>query len=314
MKSVIRMVIPVMAFVAMAIGMERVHAQTAGESNPAADETLIYVLREGRFAGAGTKQWIAVNDQTVARVKNKRYAVVRVPAGIVTLNIASQGLVHGSIAVDDRPGETVYVKYRLGDRRLREVDAEEGTAFLRKAKAMKPIGEPRPNNERIHALINVGTLKNAMVAADERVLPSSEYAVITFYRKQDKSKMDLGLWSTTGFVGMLQANEGMDARFTPGKHAFLAGFVGKTLMQANLEAGKHYLAELDLGSIVLRVKIIERQVANVSKVYKKLDWVRVEPDAITSRFIERGKILGEYVQELVARADNGKLDFTTVGY
>ena len=202
MKSMIRVMMPVVAFVAMASGMESARAQAAGELSPSADETLIYVLREGRFMGATAKLWIAVNDQTIARVKNKGYAAVRVPAGMVTLNLASQGLVLGSIAVDDRPGETVYLKYRVGERRVREVDAEEGIAFLRKAKATDPIDEPRPNNERIHALINITTLKDAMVTAGERVLPD---AVITFYRKRDKYDMDLGLWSTTGFVGMLQA-------------------------------------------------------------------------------------------------------------
>ena len=314
MKFMIRVMMPVLAFVAMASGMESARAQAAGELSPSADETLIYVLREGRFMGAAAKLWIAVNDQTIARVKNKGYAAVRVPAGMVTLNLASQGLVLGSIAVDDRSGETVYLKYRVGERRVREVDAEEGIAFLRKAKATDPIDEPRPNNERIHALINITTLKDAMVTAGERVLPDVEHAVITFYRKRDKYDMDLGLWSTTGFVGMLQANEGMDVRLNPGKHAFLAGYVGKTLMQASLEAGKHYLAELDLGAMMLRVKIIERDEEKVGKVLKKLDWVRVEPNAITPRFAERGEILGEYVKELVAKADGGQQDFTTVGH
>lgn len=313
MKSMIRVMIPVLVLAAVTAGIEHADARTADVPGPAADETLIYVLREGRFTGSGAKLWIAVNDQTLARVKNKRYAVVRVPAGRVTLNLATQGLVLGSIAIDDRAGETVYLKYRVGDRRVREVDAEEGAEFLRKAKATNPIDAPRPNNERIHALINIGTLRDAMVAAADRVVPDEEHAVITFYRKPDKYEMDLGLWSTTGFVGMLQANEGMDVRLKPGNHSFLAGYVGKTLMRAHLEAGKQYLAELVLGKMLLRVKIVARNEAKVAKVLKKLDWVRVEPNAITPRFVERGEILGEYVQELVARADRGQQDFTTVG-
>ena len=38
---------------------------------PGPDETLIYVMREGRFVGSGVKTWVAINDQSVARVKNK---------------------------------------------------------------------------------------------------------------------------------------------------------------------------------------------------------------------------------------------------
>ena len=52
-------------------------AQAWGVAAPTQDETLIYVLREGRFTGGGAKMWIAVNDQTVARVKNRQYAVIR---------------------------------------------------------------------------------------------------------------------------------------------------------------------------------------------------------------------------------------------
>ena len=41
-------------------------AQAEDIAAPAADETLIYIFRVGRFVGGGAKLWIAVNDQTVA--------------------------------------------------------------------------------------------------------------------------------------------------------------------------------------------------------------------------------------------------------
>lgn len=66
---------------------------------PAADETLIYIFRVGRFVGGGAKMWVAVNDKTVARLENKGYAAVRVKAGAVTLNLASIGMVNAAAAL-----------------------------------------------------------------------------------------------------------------------------------------------------------------------------------------------------------------------
>ena len=48
-------------------------AQESEFAPPAHDETLIYVIREGRFTGSMNKMWIAVNDRTVARVENDAY-------------------------------------------------------------------------------------------------------------------------------------------------------------------------------------------------------------------------------------------------
>ena len=60
-------------------------------AEPAADETVIVFMRESSFAGRHNKIWIAVNDQTVARVKNKQYAVVRAKAGRLTLYLSKRG-------------------------------------------------------------------------------------------------------------------------------------------------------------------------------------------------------------------------------
>ena len=84
-----------------------VFAQETEVTPPADDETLIYVIREGRFAGSMNKMWIAVNDQTVARVENDAYAIVRAKAGRITVNLATAGIVAGAIAVDDRPGNSL---------------------------------------------------------------------------------------------------------------------------------------------------------------------------------------------------------------
>lgn len=223
-------------------------------------------------------------------------------------------MVLGSIAIDDRPGQTVYLKYRIGDRRIREVDSEEGMAFVIKRKVTEPIDAPRPNNEQIRALVNVSTMRDAMVPTTDRLEPDAGHAVVTFYRKKDSYDMDLGVWGASGFIGMLHDREAMDVRLPPGEHAFLSGYVGTTLMRAQLEAGKHYYAELDLGTWVLRVKILESTLDQSAKVLSKADWVRLDPGSLTDGMLARAATLQEFVAGLVDKAGRGQHDFTKLGF
>ena len=126
-------------------------AQESEVAPPSDDETLIYVIREGRFTGSMNKIWIAVNDQTVARVENDAYAIVRAKAGRITLNLATTGIVAGVIAVDDRPGETVYLTWRLSDVHMAELEATAAHELLANIKQTPPLEELRRNNEQVQA-------------------------------------------------------------------------------------------------------------------------------------------------------------------
>lgn len=68
------------------------HADAAAVAPPADDETLIYVIREGRMLGAAGGHWIAINDKTVARLRSDKHAVIRAKSGLITLNLANSGV------------------------------------------------------------------------------------------------------------------------------------------------------------------------------------------------------------------------------
>lgn len=282
-------------------------------ASPGPDETLIYVLRKGRFVGGGAKVWIAVNDQTVARVKNKGYAVVRAKAGAITLNLASQGMVLAATAVDDRPGETVYLRWRLGDELFTELDEAEGREFIRKAKQTKPVERPG-NNEQIDALLNLTRLGfDLMRPATQQLSPDSEHAVLTVFRRKEGKKLNFGLWGEDRFIGTLGANEGIEILLTPGEHYFLSGHVGTTLLKARVEAGKRYYALIDVGNIVLRVKMKPVGAEQSDKLNDWLDDVEIIElalDAVTPRVQEREKLVAEFVQSVADKARNGQMDFT----
>lgn len=284
---------------------------------PAADETLIYVMREGRFTGGGTKVWIAVNDQTVARVKNKGHAIIRAKAGRITLNLASTGLVYSQIALDDRPGETVYLTWRLGDFEFTEVGEVEAAKFLRKSKRTDPIEKVLPNNEEVDTLINLSRLGLDLMqpASDERV-PDETNATVTFLRRGDAKKLEFGIWGQRGFVGSLAAFEATTISVPAGEHFFIAGNVGKSLLKLEADAGKRYYAWLDFGSWIGRVRLTPITLAEASDLTKWLDdakSVELNPDAMSARIREREGLVTEFIERVVKKTGTDAADFHLLG-
>ncbi len=274
---------------------------------------LLYIFRVGRFVGGGAKLWIAVNDQTVAKLKNKRYSVVRAKAGPITMNFATQGVVTAAIALDDRPGETVYLKWRLGDKEITEVDEAEGKIFLHKAKQMKPIDAPLGNNEQVAALMNLSRLGfDLMRPAVDRLSPDDEHALITIFRRHQSDKLDFGVWSEHRYLGTLSTNQELEVLVPAGKHFFLSGNVGTTLLQAQVDAGKRYYARLDIGKMILRVRLTPvdlGQSDDLNEWLTDVEWIEVNPDAITPRIREREDIVTDFVRSAAERAKTGAADF-----
>jgi hypothetical protein len=289
-------------------------ADAAAVAPPADDETLIYVIREGRMLGAAVGHWIAINDKTVARLKSDKHAVIRAKSGLITLNLANSGVPVFSAAIDDRPGETVYLKWRLGDKELTELDEAAAAKFLRKTKPMDPIEASLPNAEEIPVLINLSRLGfDLMQPAREAIAPDNEHGVITIFRRKEADKIDLGVWNEHGFVGTLGANEAVSIAVPPGTHFFLAGNVGTSLLKTEVEAGKRYYAWIDYGKMMGRVRLTPVSLSQSEELQswlKKTKQVELNPQAITNRIRDREKIVTDFLQLAIERANNGTADFT----
>lgn len=264
--------------------------------------------------GAAAGHWIAINDQTVARLKNDKHAVIRAKAGLITLNLANSGVPMFPVALDDRPGETVYLKWRLGDKEMTELDEAGAAKPLRKTKPMDPIEAPLPNAEEISVLINLSRLGfDLMQDGGEDIAPNDEQGVVTVFRRKEADKIDLGIWNEQGFVGTLGAEEAVSIALPPGTHYFLAGNVGTSLMKAQIEAGKHYYAWLDYGKMMARVRltpVASSESAELQKWLKKTSHVSLNPQALTDRIRDREKIVTDFLNEAIDRADSGAADFS----
>jgi hypothetical protein len=292
-------------------------ADAAAVAPPADDETLIYVIREGRMLGAAVGHWIAINDKTVARLKSDKHAVIRSKAGLITLNLANSGVPVFSAAIDDRPGETVYLKWRMGDRELTELDEAAAAKFLRKTKPMDPIEAPLPNAEEMQVLINLSRLGfDLMQPASEELVPDDKHGVITIFRRKEADKIDLGVWNERGFVGTLGASEAVSIAVPPGTHYFLAGNVGTSLLKAEVEAGKRYYDWLDYGKMLGRVRLTPvslSQSGDLQKWLKKTKQVELNSQMVTGRIRDREKIVTDFLRLTIERANSGTADFTLMG-
>ncbi len=286
-------------------------AQESEVAPPADDETLIYVIREGRFAGSMNKMWIAINDQTVARVKNDAYAIVRAKAGRITLNLATAGIVAGAIAVDDRPGEKVYLRWRLGDVHVAELDAAEAHELLATLEQTPPIEELRSNNEQVQANYALDVLGLDLTHPTTDVVePDAEHAVITIFRREKLERLKVAVWGTDSYIAALDANQGIRIKVPAGEHTIFTGLIPKAWLHTNVEAGKNYYAWIKIGFAKMSVVPIRpKDVKKLDKWLKKIEFVAVDPDSVTNRVREREEIVTDFLKEELAshRAAGKKL-------
>jgi len=271
-------------------------AQETGVAPPADDETLIYVLREGRFAGSMNKMWVAVNDQTVGRVENDAYAVVRAKAGSITVNLATAGIVAGAKAVDDRPGETVYLTWRLGDIHMTEMSAEEALPLLASLQATPALGpdELLPNNEQVQANFALDIIGMDLTQPETTVVePDDEHAVITVFRRDKKDRLKVALWGTDGYIAALDLNQGVRVKVPAGEVRLFAGLIPDAFVRGNVEAGKSYYVSIDIGVVKFKVEPVRsKDKRKLDKWLTKVSYVAaLDADRRTNRVREREQIV-----------------------
>ena len=284
---------------------------------PGPDETLIYVMREGRMVGAATGHWIAINDETVGTLRNDTHTILRYPAGIITLNIANAGLPAASIALDNRGGETVYLEWKLGAPEFVELDEKAAKKLIRKTDRSKPIDEVVPNKEQMPVLMNLSRLGfDVMEPAAGPAEPDAEHGVVTIFRQKDGDKFDFGIWNDRGFVGTLRAREAISLKLPPGSYFFMAGNLGVTQMLAQVEAGNRYYAWLDYGGWIGRVRLTPVPASDareLEKLLRKVEYVQLGPAADAEGVKAREQIVTEYIREVQEQTKDGSVGFNFLG-
>ena len=147
----------------------------------------------------------------------------------------------------------------------------------------------------------------------ESTAPDDGHAVLTIFRRKARSEFRFGIWSEDRHIGTLSANKGIEIRLAPGEYYFLSGYVGTTMLKANIDAGKRYYAWIDIGSLVFRVKMMPIS-TDESKMLEgwleDVTFVELNEANVTDRVREREEIVTEFVRTVAEDARLGRMDYT----
>ncbi len=216
---------------------------------PAADQTHVYVVRGSNFQGGARGLWVAVNDKVVADLPNGSHVLLKLPAGINTVHGVQGTAGVGFCAVDNRPGETVFLQFDYAKGKTVEVARDLGVSMVMQTKAVAPLAEPRRNDAYDNLLLNPGALGLDLVTqGGEALAPDAQSAVVTFYRGGGvTAELSYSIWSDSAYLGSLTGNSYFQVRLPPGSHTFVARSERFSIVRADLEAGKHYAIDQSVG-------------------------------------------------------------------
>ncbi len=237
---------------AEAAGAAAAEAAVAADATitaPSSEPTVVYVIRESKFFGGGRDIWMAVNDKVVADVSNGTHVKLTLQPGLNTLNGVQAKAGFAYTTVDNRGGETVYLRVDIMTGAISEVSQEEGIALVKDTKASQPLDALRPNDAYDNLMVNPELLGLGLVQANAAKLePDAESAIVTFYRPAKLiAQVPFSVWSKDGYVGSLYGNQYQQVRVAPGKHTFVGLSERLSVLNATVEAGKEYAVEFDVG-------------------------------------------------------------------
>ncbi len=215
-----------------------------------ADKTGLYVIRGSNFVGGGRGLWVAVNESVVADLSNGSHVYLELDAGLNTLHFVQAKAGFGYLAVDNKPGETIYAKFGYATTGLTEVlDDDLGQTMVVKTDKAVPLEEKKRNDAYDNLLINPGVLDYPIMIDSSEILTVDEnLALVRFYRP-DKliATWAFDIWNQDGYIGSTKGGSYFTVKLKPGHHVFISRSERYSVLEAELEAGKEYAVELDVG-------------------------------------------------------------------
>ncbi|WP_394392637.1 hypothetical protein [Shewanella woodyi] len=291
-------------------------SQFKPETTPTQDETFVYVVRGSKFQGGARGAWLAANDKVVADLGNGTHTLLKLKSGINSIHLV-QGLAGFAYAkVDNKPAQTIFmsVDYTTGE--MKELEYDLGASMVMQTKKAKDIGEVRKNDAYDNLLANPALLGfPVMKPAIDPITPDDETAVINFYRMETLiGEVPFDIWSEEGYVGSTRSGTYFQVRVKPGKHTFVALSERYSVLEANVEAGKEYLAEfdVDMGWNQAHVQILPIDPLKEVKIIKR--WkaearlMTLDSDVINqAEFKQRADQAREYLYKQFKKIDAGEI-------
>jgi len=286
-------------------------------SNPTAEQTFVYVIRGSSAVGGMRGMWIAANDKVVADLSSGTHALLKLDAGINSIHAVQALAGFGYIAVDNKPGETVFLRINYTTAKMEKLDRELGITMVMETDEAKELTETRHNTAYDNLLINPSVLGfKIMTETASTIEPDENTAVINFIRAETLgSEIPFDLWSEQGFVGSTKGSTYFQVRVNPGEHTFLAFSERYSALKANVEAGREYFAEvdIDMGWNQAHIQIIPMSTTEDAKQIAK--WrsnaklIALDPTVLASdEFSQRIELALDLVNEKIEQVKMGKIN------
>ncbi len=213
-------------------------------------DTRIYVFRQKSMVGAIMTVSVGVDDKLIAQLKSSTYCEFTERAGSITVAILQANMLVDFFAVDQRPGESVFLSLDYKRATLTEIPRSRGLELLKSYKEMPILAVPKPNPAYVSTLMNPGLIdSNLMNRSDGVLSPDAEHAVITFvgdYKYKTFKTVPLGIWMEGAFLGSLKGHSLFQVKVNSGRHLFFSKYAEWSVLEAELEAGKTYYAQVKM--------------------------------------------------------------------
>lgn len=219
-------------------------------TNVSSDETLVYVIRESSFVGGARGLWIGHNKNVVADIGSGDYTYFKVKEGINTINAVQTKTGTGYYAIDKVHQEPLFLKYNYITGKIEKLSNDLGISYISNYDESKVLTNKRPNDGYINGLLNLAMYENLniMTETNTTLLPDSNNAVITFIRHDSFADiLKYTIWDDKGIVGNLDAQSYFQVKVPKGKHYFYVKSQVTYALEADVEANKNYVVELNVG-------------------------------------------------------------------
>jgi hypothetical protein len=216
-------------------------------ATPNQDETMIYVIRTSSFRGAARTVWVACNDRYIAKLYSGSCYYFKVPAGINTVNIEQSGISIAYHQVDNRKGETVFLKLDYSAGKFVEIPKNQGITLVMKYKEGTKYSGNDKSDQYKKALLNPGFVGLELMKTSDSASSGhpSETSSVTFIRNLSLAKdVPFSLWSKEGWMGDLKGESYLSIKVQPGKHLFFCNAGNWSALELKAVAGKQYFVQV----------------------------------------------------------------------
>jgi len=242
------------------------------------NEALVYVIRESAFGGAGRGLWVAHNDKVIANIGSGEYSYFKVKKGINTINTVQAKKGSGYMSIDKLSKKPIFFKYNYTEGKMEKISYELGVSYVANYDKVDLLSSPKVNDGYEDGVFNLSLFKDLkiMEKSDKILLPDAKHSVITFVFPWNSSDISSTIWADNGIVGNLKPNQYIQIKVPKGKHKFYIKSTADIVLEANIDAAKHYRVEIDkteylTGSFFSLAPLVKFVPINLSKDFKNLN-------------------------------------------